>query len=60
MPLATAFGWSLREHDVADDDVLFERYGSRVPVLARRDLGEELAWPFDAVAVHDLLSRPRS
>lgn len=59
-PLAAAFGWTLAERDVADDDALFARYGERVPVLARPDLGQELAWPFDAVAVHELLARPRS
>ena len=58
-PLVAAFGWTLLEQDVAEDDALFVRYGTRVPVLARPDLGRELDWPFDAVAVHDLLARPR-
>lgn len=58
-PLAAAFGWTLGERDVAEDDALFHRYGARVPVLARSDLGVELEWPFDALAVHELLARPR-
>lgn len=59
-PLAAAFGWTLLERDVANDDALFARYGERVPVLARPDLAQELDWPFDPVAVHALLARPRS
>lgn len=35
----------VEEVDIADDDVLFERYGVRIPVLRRND-GEELGWPF--------------
>ncbi len=36
------------EHvDIAEDDDLLERYGTRIPVLRREDSGEELGWPFD-------------
>lgn len=59
LPIAGAFGWALEEVDVADDDALFERYGTRVPVLRRDDLDAELPWPFDAGAVAELLGRPR-
>lgn len=31
--------------DIADDEALLQRYGDRIPVLARPD-GGELAWPF--------------
>ncbi len=34
--------------DIADDQLLFERYGLRIPVLRRCDNGAELDWPFDA------------
>lgn len=34
--------------DVADDDALFERYGMRIPVLAREAADMELGWPFSA------------
>lgn len=37
--------------EIADDENLLERYGVRIPVLRRLDTGEELGWPFDAVAV---------
>lgn len=35
--------------DIADDDSLLEKYGTRIPVLRRA--GAELGWPFDAEAV---------
>ncbi len=36
------------EHiDIAEDDALLERYGTRIPVLEREDSGAELGWPFD-------------
>ena len=45
--------------DIAEDDVLFEKYGSRIPVLQRVDSDAELDWPFDAATVtRFLLIRP--
>ncbi len=45
------------EHiDIAEDDELVERYGTRIPVLKRGDTGNELGWPFDAAAVLRFLS----
>ena len=41
--------------DIADDDVLLEKYGIRIPVLKRADTGAELGWPFDAVAASRFL-----
>lgn len=32
--------------DIAEDDELLERYGTRIPVLLRNDNGNELSWPF--------------
>ena len=32
--------------DIAQSDTLVKRYGSRIPVLYRRDTGAELDWPF--------------
>lgn len=32
--------------DIAEDDALLERYGTRIPVLLRNDSGNELSWPF--------------
>lgn len=33
--------------DISDSDLLFQRYGIRIPVL-RSERGEELGWPFTA------------
>lgn len=33
---------------IDDEDVLEERYGTRVPVLRDERDGRELEWPFDA------------
>jgi Glutaredoxin-like domain (DUF836) len=41
--------------DIAEDDALLERYGTRIPVLQRLDTGAELGWPFDAAAVSNFL-----
>ena len=38
---------TLEKVDISDSDQLFERYGVKIPVLARPD-GRELDWPFDA------------
>jgi len=42
---------------IDDDGELEARYGERVPVLHERASGQELAWPFDAAAVREFLSR---
>lgn len=47
-------GMRLRTVDVALDDALLERYGTRVPVLCTST--RTLAWPFDARAVLDLIA----
>ena len=43
------------EVDIAEDDILFERYGVRIPVLRRGD-GEELGWPFTIEALGEFLA----
>lgn len=40
---ARAIRW--RVTDIAHDDVLVDRYGTRIPVLRHPD-GRELGWPF--------------
>ena len=35
----------IEEVEIADSDELMERYGIRVPVIARED-DEEISWPF--------------
>jgi len=41
--------------DIEGDEVLFGRYGLRIPVLASVDSGAELDWPFDEGAIDRLL-----
>jgi hypothetical protein len=58
-PLAAAFGWQLVERDIVEDPELEARYATRIPVLWRTDLDLELAWPFDGVALHRLVTLPK-
>ncbi len=37
--------------DIAEDTVLMERYGLRIPVVRRVDNSVELDWPFDETAL---------
>ena len=37
--------------DIAEDDDLVERYGTRIPVLQRADNHAELGWPFNVQEV---------
>ena len=46
----------LESVDIADDDGLLERYGTRIPVLRRPDSGAELDWPFSADEVARFLA----
>ncbi len=41
--------------DIIQDDVLFARYGVRIPVLYHPASGSELAWPFDREMLADWL-----
>ena len=44
------------EHvDIAEDDGLLERYGTRIPLLKREDSGAELGWPFDESTLREFL-----
>jgi Glutaredoxin-like domain (DUF836) len=43
--------------DIAEDDVLLERYGTRIPVLSRLDNDDELDWPFSREKILQLISR---
>lgn len=56
-PHLSVTGWQLQEVDIADSDVLIERYGVRIPVIAR-SLGNrevELGWPFTAEQLREFL-----
>ncbi len=46
-----ALGQVVTEVDIAEDDVLMERYGIRIPVLRRSVDDGELNWPFSTVEV---------
>jgi Glutaredoxin-like domain (DUF836) len=41
--------------EIADDDDLLARYGTRIPVLQRPDTSSELNWPFTAADIRDFL-----
>lgn len=47
-------GRALRVVDIADDAVLSERFGARLPVLLVQ--GQELDWPFGAAEVAALVT----
>lgn len=49
---ARAIEW--RYVDIALDDVLVEKYGTRIPVLLTED-GRELGWPFSLLDILRLL-----
>lgn len=40
---------------VDDDQMLEDRYGTRVPVLRDEESGRELDWPFDVATLRDFL-----
>ncbi|QIB67341.1 glutaredoxin family protein [Kineobactrum salinum] len=41
--------------DISQSELLFERYGVRIPVLRRGD-GAELGWPFDHAQLRQFLN----
>ncbi len=49
---------ALESIDIADDDDLLDRYGTRIPVLRRLDSGAELDWPFTSEEVARFLGTP--
>lgn len=46
---------SIEYVDIADDDILLERYGVHIPVVRRLDNNAELNWPFDAAVLSQFL-----
>ncbi|MEH6822878.1 MAG: glutaredoxin family protein [Motiliproteus sp.] len=42
--------------DIADDDLLVERYGVRIPVLAELKSGRELDWPFESAQLQGFVT----
>ena len=45
-PLLLHYQFRLKEIDIAEDDELIEKYGTRIPVLAAANYSIELNWPF--------------
>ena len=43
--------------DIADDDMLLQRYGIRIPVLLRHHDQAELGWPFQATQLAEFTAR---
>lgn len=44
------------EIDIANNDTLMTRYGTRIPVLVRSN-GSEISWPFGATELSAFLKR---
>ena len=42
--------------DIAYDDLLLDRYGTRIPVLREPTSGAELEWPFDQDSLAHFIS----
>lgn len=53
--LLQRLGWSVETVEIADDEALLERYGTRIPVLRHVQTGRELDWPFDAATAQGWL-----
>lgn len=47
-PVLLQYHFRLVEIDIADDDSMIERYGTRIPVLGAANIQRELNWPFSA------------
>lgn len=43
--------------DIADDPVLVEQYGVRIPVIYNEDNGQQLEWPFDEIQLQRWLQQ---
>jgi hypothetical protein len=60
-PLLSVCKLQLVEIDIADDDILLQRYGVRIPVIRlyvdvnSNKEGDDLGWPFDTEGVYQWL-----
>lgn len=48
--------FTIEEVDIAQNDVLIERYGVRIPVIKQAATDRELGWPFTPTDLVDFLS----
>ena len=53
--LLEAAGCQFVASDIAEDLILLERYGTRIPVV-RDSLGRELGWPFDGTMLNTFIN----
>ncbi|MFT5421579.1 MAG: hypothetical protein ACI9D5_002337 [Candidatus Endobugula sp.] len=51
-PLLAPFALKLKEVDIADDDILLEKYGVRIPVIRLEGSIKTMGWPFDTEGVY--------
>ena len=54
-PILDKKGWAVSLVEIADSPELIDRYGIRIPVLARVDNQDEIGWPFGVGEVELLL-----
>jgi predicted DCC family thiol-disulfide oxidoreductase YuxK len=54
LALSHDLSWAVME--IADDANLLSRYELSIPVLARLDTGQKIAWPFNKDTVLDLIN----
>ncbi|MFQ3323887.1 MAG: hypothetical protein ACI90U_001710 [Pseudomonadales bacterium] len=48
-------GWEVSLVEIADSPELVDKYGIRIPVLARVDNRDEIGWPFGVEQIEELL-----
>lgn len=53
--LLQSFSVDMVSVDIAEDELLMQRYGVRIPVLKNSQNDDELGWPFDAAKLQDWL-----
>ena len=54
-PLLTEKGWQLAEVDIQGDEMLYEKYGIRIPAVVLPD-GREKGWPFTRAQISRMLA----
>lgn len=54
--IVESVGASAADIDIVEDDVWYEQYRMRIPVMIRTDTGAELGWPFNTMDVLRFLS----
>ena len=53
----TLTGLDVQEQDISRDLALLNAFGTRIPVLARKDTGDELNWPFGVPDIEGFVKR---